>query len=43
MASGHWRNCDFEDTDAEIADIDALEELLGAEDRATAGSVRSIP
>jgi len=42
MASDHWRNCDFEDTDAEIAEIDALEGLIGPEERDRALRTRRL-
>lgn len=42
MASDHWRNCDFEDTDAEIAEIDALEELLEGEESESALKTRRL-
>jgi hypothetical protein len=42
MASDCWRNCDLEDTDAEIGQIDALEELLEGEDRDSALTVRRL-
>lgn len=42
MASGHWRNCDVEGTDEEIAQIDALEELLEGDERDRALKTRRL-
>lgn len=42
MASDHWRNCDFEDSDAEIAEIDALERLLERDEPESALRTRRL-
>lgn len=42
MAAQHWTNCDFADTDLEIAQIDALEGLLDGPARDRALKLRTL-
>jgi hypothetical protein len=42
MVSEHWRNCDFETSDAEIARIDALEKRLRTEEHNQALKIRRL-